>query len=149
MPPDARAFFLKECARVAGQALLIAAPYGTPGHSAYEAKLDRLWRDVQGNSNRWLHEHVVNGLPNDEEIAGYRQILVADGFTVRVYYSGDYRWQCRNLERSLDLARKLGPFRTLAGTFNLLTVAADWSALAFSETPCETTNRFYCLAHRR
>jgi SAM-dependent methyltransferase len=148
VPWDARTGLLSECIRVAGRALLVAAPYGTPGHSAYEAKLDRLYRDVHGDFHQWLHEHVIRGLPNDEEIAGLCQMLMGRGFSVRVYYSGDYEWQCRNFERSLNLAQRLGPFHRLRGLFDLLTIAVSSPVPTLAETASETTNRFYLFGER-
>ena len=148
VPPAGRGHFMTECARVARRTLLVAAPYGAPGHSAYEEKLDNLYRDVHGEYHRWLHEHVLNGLPCEADLVQHRQLLAAAGFTTKTYYCGSYEWQCRNLERSLNLHRTLGPLRKLSGFYDLAALAVPWPEPVFSETPDSTTNRFYLLAQR-
>lgn len=149
VPPSGRTHFMAECLRVACRTLLVAAPYGTVGHSAYEAKLDNLYRDVYGDYHRWLHEHVLNGLPCEADLALYRQMLAAAGSTVKTYYCGDYGWQCRNLERSLNLHRSLGTLRKLSAAYDLLTLAAPWPEPVFAEIATPTTNRFYLLAQKQ
>lgn len=148
VPPGGRGHFMAECARVARRTLLVAAPYGAPGHSAYEAKLDNLYRDVHGEYHRWLHEHVLNGLPCEADLVQHRQLLAAAGFTTKTYYCGSYEWQCRNLERSLNLHRTLGPMRKLSGFYDMAALAFPWPEPEFAETPEDTTNRFYLLAVR-
>ena len=91
VPPGSRVHFMAECERVARRTLLVAAPYGTPGHSAYEAKLDDLYRDVYGDHHRWLHEHVLNGLPCEADLVQYRQLLAAS----RLYDKDLLLWQLR------------------------------------------------------
>jgi SAM-dependent methyltransferase len=148
VPPTARARFVGECLRVARRTLLIAAPYASGGHEAYEAKLDELYRAVHGDYHRWLHEHVVNGLPREEDLGAYRSAFAAAGFGTTTYYCGDYTWQCRNLERSLTLQRRLqglGPLRKAANAYDLLTLAAPWPTPDFAPDPTPTTNRFYLL----
>jgi hypothetical protein len=150
VPPSGRARFVTECRRVSRHTMLIAAPYGSGGHGAYEAKLDKLYRVVYGDYHRWLHEHVVNGLPQKDDLAAYRRTLAAAACTVTTYYCGDYTWQCANLERSLTLQRRLqglGPLRKAANVYDLLTLAAPWPAPVFALDPTPTTNRFYLLAH--
>jgi SAM-dependent methyltransferase len=148
VPPAARAQFVAECARVCRRTLLIAAPYGSPGHGAYEARLDELYRAVHGEYHRWLHEHVVNGLPTEGELEARREALAAGGFAVKTFYCGDYRWQCRRLERSLTLHRRLGPLRRLSAGYDLAMLAAPWPAPVFAAAPDATTNRFYLVAQR-
>jgi SAM-dependent methyltransferase len=149
VPPSGRTHFMAECLRVARCTLLVAAPYGSAGHSAYEAKLDNLYRDVYGDYHRWLHEHVLNGLPREADLALYRRMVVVAGFAVKSYYCGDYGWLCRNLERSLNLHRSLGPLRKLSAAYDLLTLAAPWPEPVFAETATPTANRFYLLAQKQ
>jgi hypothetical protein len=146
VPPCGRGRFIAECMRVARRTLLVAAPYGTHGHSAYEAKLDSLYRDVHGDYHRWLHEHVLNGLPCETDLAHYRQLLSVGGFEAKTYYCGDFEWQCRSLERSLTIRRSLGPLRKLSAAYDLLSLAARWPEPVFAEQAAETANRFYLLA---
>jgi SAM-dependent methyltransferase len=148
VPPAARAAFLGECMRVARRMLLVAAPYGSPGHGDYEARLDELYRTVHGDYHRWLHEHVVNGLPTEENLEDYRRLLVREGFTATTFYCGDYGWQCRGLQRSLTLHRSLGPLRRLSAGYDLLMLAAPWPVPTFEQQPAATTNRFYLRGER-
>ena len=90
-----------------------------------------------------------NGLPCEADLAHYRQLLAAAGFTTVTYYCGSYEWQCRNLQRSLNLHRTLGPLRKLSGVYDLAVLAAPWPQPVFAETPEVTSNRFYLLAQRR
>ncbi len=146
--PGGRAHFMAECRRVACRTLL-GQPHGVPGHAAYEAKLDELYCAVHGDYHRWLHEHVRNGLPCEADLAHYRQLLAAAGFTTVTYYCGSYEWQCRNLQRSLNLHRTLGPLRKLSGVYDLAVLAVPWPQPVFAETPEVTSNRFYLLAQHR
>ena len=91
---------------------------------------------------------MLNGLPCEADLVQYRQLLAAAGFTTKTYYCGSYEWQCRNLERSLNLHRTLGPLRKLSGFYDLATLAFPWPEPVFAEAPEDTTNRFYLLAQR-
>jgi hypothetical protein len=133
---------------VARRTLLIAAPLDSPGHSDYEARLDTLHWQVHGSYSRWLHEHVLYGLPTEAELKQWRQALGERGFSVQVRYAGDYQWQCRNAERSLLLVQRWGAFGRLASVLNLLTSLAIWHPVVLSERPTDTTNRFYLVATR-
>jgi hypothetical protein len=148
VPAELRDSFLDECIRVARRVVLIAAPLGTPGHSAYEARLDVLYREVHGSYNCWLHEHVLHGLPTGLDLGRWQRSFGERGFSVQLRYAGDYEWQCRNMERSLWLIRRLAALGKLAGLLNLLGSLAIWRHVVLSEHPHATTNRFYLFAHR-
>ncbi|HUT61205.1 MAG TPA: class I SAM-dependent methyltransferase [Phycisphaerae bacterium] len=141
-----RGRFVEECIRVTRCRILVAAPLATPGHEAYEARLDALHTEVHGRWDRMLHEHVLNGLPTEADLVRWSQILTERGFAVHLWYAGNYEWQCRSMERSLLLARDWGMLGKLANLVNLAASLAIWHAVVLSERPDRTTNRFYLLA---
>jgi hypothetical protein len=148
LPQEFRKRFVVECTRVARRFVLIAAPLGTSAHLAYEDRLDRLYYEVCGTFNRWLHEHVIYGLPTEVELIELKQSVSDQGFSVKMLYAGDYEWQCRNFERSLLLRQSCRPLRKLSGLFNLVISLAPWRKITFSENPYDVANRFYLLGQR-
>jgi len=148
LPREFRKGFVEECVRVAKRFVLIAAPLGTPAHSAYEAKLDHLYYEVYGTFNRWLHEHIVYGLPTKTELIELKQLISDCGFSVKVLYAGNYEWQCRNLEHSLLLGQSFRSLQKLGGLFNIAISLALWRKIVFSESPYDVANRFYLLGQR-
>ena len=149
IPSSRRGRFVEECIRVAQCRILVAAPLATPGHEAYEARLDALHMEVHGRWNRSLHEHVLNGLPTEADLVRWSQILRERGFAVHLWYAGNYEWQCRNMERSLRLVQRLGTPGKFASLLNLVTSLAIWHPIVLSEQSTESSNRFYFLAERR
>lgn len=149
VPREARAFFVSECLRTARETIIIAAPYGTPGHAMYEARLDQLQLQVTGHPHRWLHEHVVNGLPDADEILQLKQLVDAWGCETRLLYSGDYESQCGLLERSLKLSALLGPAGRLSSAYLMFASMALWHDIVFHEQPYDLANRFYLVAQRK
>lgn len=149
LPRALREPMLKECVRVSRRALLIAAPYGSPGHIAYEAKLDELHRELRGTYHRWLHEHVVRGLPTESDLEAWRGLLTQLGFSVQIWYAGDYRWQCGELEWILTQCGRhpaLCEWVTRVSNFRSM---ALWHRIALKQTPDPNTNRFYLRATRK
>ena len=69
---------LKEMIRVAGKKVIVGFPCGEKS-SKYERRLFNLFKLVSGREHRWLKEHLINGLPKEEEILGD-----LDGFNVEV-----------------------------------------------------------------
>jgi SAM-dependent methyltransferase len=149
IPAGERESFVRECARVGRRAVMIAAPWGSAGHASYEARLDRLYCETHGEHHRWLHEHVVNGLPTETDVEHYRQVLASVGFTVRVLFAGDYEWQGRTIERSLAFSRLGGwALRGLRAPFEVMLALISWREPDFSETPRPLCNRFYLIGER-
>jgi hypothetical protein len=148
LPRKSRKRFVVECTRIARRFVLIAAPLGTPAHSAYEDRLDRLYYRVCGTFNQWLHEHVIYGLPTEVELIELKQLVSDQGFSVKMLYAGDYEWQCRNFERSLLLRQSCRPLRKLNSLFNLMISLALWRKIIFSENLYDVANRFYLLGQR-
>jgi len=149
MPREQRLEFLAECIRVSQQTVLIAAPLGTSGHAAYEAKLDALHKQAYGQYHQMLHEHILYGLPTIEDLNSWREFFDDRGFSSQVRYAGNYEWQCRNMERSLRLVQRLGTPGKFAALLNLVTSLAIWYPVVLSEQCTKSSNRFYLLAERR
>lgn len=149
IPRERRQEFMTECIRVSRNTVLIAAPLGTPGHSAYEAKLDVLHKEAYGQYHDMLHEHVLHGLPTTEDLRAWGRLFDQHGFSSQVWYAGNYEWQCRSMERSLRLVQWLGTVGKLVSLLNLVTSLAIWHRVTLSKQPTETSNRFYLSAERR
>lgn len=146
--PKSRRAFVNECVRTAKEFVIIAAPYGSAGHAAYEVKLDDLYEQIYGLRHRWLHEHVVNGLPSEGDLGEYRQLMIGAGFAVHTLYAGNYAHQCRVFERSLRMSGRLGPARRIGDAYHLLASLALWYDIVFHKSPYAEANRFYLVAQR-
>ena len=103
--------------------------------------------NTDGEQNKWLHEHILNGLPEIEEVNQMRLLLQAKKNSVHVYYAGDFEWKCRNLERSLLLGKHLGRYKKLGFLYDLFFSMALWQPLRFSDQVYDNANRFYLLCH--
>lgn len=143
---DERSEFLQECLRVAKNCIIVAAPYGTKGHNRSEIFLLQMLRQVN-HPNRWLEEHVKNGLPSSSEISTYVELFQKEGYLTKVFFAGDYVWQCRNMEFAIRLERLRIPYR-LANLISFLAGLSIWHQVKFSKHPLNTTNRFYIFGRR-
>ncbi|MEZ6017204.1 MAG: methyltransferase domain-containing protein [Planctomycetota bacterium] len=82
VPPQARAAFVAECARVSRGYVMIAGPYQTARvEEAEEAVLVFLEQKL-GIEHRYLREHRAYGLPDRAETEG---VLAAAGLTVKSF----------------------------------------------------------------
>lgn len=145
IPESHRNHFISECLRVTNQHVIIAAPYGSEAHVAYELRLDELFKDVHGHYHPWLHEHVVNGLPKPEALSEFKEQLAASRFAAELHYAGDFERQCRAFEQSLILTRRFGGLAWFGNIYHLLVSLALWHKLSFSKQLYEKTNRFYLV----
>ncbi len=68
LPQENRLPFLRECLRVSQRYVIVAAPFGSEGHSKCEKRLDKLYRSIYGESHIYLSEHVKYGLPDMVEL---------------------------------------------------------------------------------
>ncbi len=93
VPPQHRAAFLAECARVAKKWVVVAGPYQSPAVDESERLLQRFLRDKLGVEHRYLDEHRHNGLP---DLAESRTALEKSGARTAAIGHG-------NLERWLPL----------------------------------------------
>lgn len=140
VPPDARLHFLHECVRVTRRFLIVAAPYGSEGHRAYERKLDALYKQTHGTCHQYLHEHVRYGIPNQYDIE--RLISPLAVTNVMVYFAGDFLWQCRNFEKLVQSKRP-----GLKGLVKLTSLAI-FHRLRLTSQPYDRANRFYLYAEK-
>lgn len=61
--PSQRPAFLAELQRVARRAVLLTAPFDTPGVNSAESCIDSLHRDRHGEGHPWLKEHLAHERP--------------------------------------------------------------------------------------
>jgi hypothetical protein len=78
VPPPARAAFIGELARVAREAVVLAAPFDTPGVAGAEELARRYALLATGRPQEQLDEHAANGLPSvDETVAVFASLGLA------------------------------------------------------------------------
>jgi hypothetical protein len=143
VPLAQRDSFLQECWRVADQGLLVAAPLGSPAHSAYESYLHELHLATRGVSYPYLAEHVAHGLPTLNEIHGWGVLLGASH--VATYFAGDFIKQGRSFARPL-LAVHRPPWQAkLFNAYNRWDASVQFQRIQLDSSPQPTTNRFYAL----
>jgi SAM-dependent methyltransferase len=147
LPRAARLPFLRECLRVAGRRVIVAAPWGSLGHSARERELNARYRELHGRTHVYLNEHVRYGLPDADEMAVWLAALDVRGASA--YFAGDYVWQSRRFERVMRASLK--PPGGLTGIHQLvlhLSARAVWHPVRLRSSPAPTTNRFYLVLER-
>ena len=74
VPRDHREAVLRELARVSRGRLVIAFPFGDAARKA-DAEAAGWYEASQRGSGTWLAEHLEQGLPEDDEIAAWIQVL--------------------------------------------------------------------------
>ena len=142
IPATDRPMFLQECLRVTKRYLVISAPYGSAEHRAYELKLDALYTQTFGTVHTYLNEHVRYGIPNLSDIQSLIALLPLTNVTL--YFTGDFVWQCRNLERLI----------TQQGN-SWIKHYVDWNSKALfhpirlTTQPYGRANRFYLYAEKQ
>ncbi len=146
LPPARRVPFLREGARVARRCLIVAAPFGSEQHRAYERHLDDLYRSAYGHPHPYLGEHIRYGLPTPDEIADFIRAL--PDARVEQFFAGDYRWQGRRFARSIAPGGRRGLLRRLSDMGDRLTGAALFHPIRLRREPTAATNRFYLLVSK-
>lgn len=142
IPAPERPGFLQECVRVTRRHLVIAAPYGSDEHRAYEQKLDALYTRTFGAIHTYLNEHVRYGIPNQQDLHDLIAPLPLKNVTL--YFAGNFVWQCRNLERLIT--RQGDPW---------IKRCVDWNSKALfhpirlATQPDDRANRFYLYAEKQ
>jgi SAM-dependent methyltransferase len=147
LPRQRRRPFVRECLRVARRCVIIAAPFGSSGHTACERRLDERHRAIYGRTHVYLSEHVRYGLPDIAEIDALFKTL--EGGERRVFFAGDYVWQARLFERAID---RLGKPRWVARVEDVrdhLTSLALFHPVQLRQRPYEEANRFYLLIEKQ
>jgi hypothetical protein len=138
-----RRHFINECLRIAKKGVVIAAPYGSTAHQQAEVHLCKFMDDA-GRPNRWLKEHIQQGLPAPNEVREYELLFTDRDFATTVYFAGDYDWQCQNLKLATRLSKSGFPDR-LANLVSFVLGLRIWHPPRFSIYPTPVTNRFYIL----
>lgn len=79
--------FIKELLRVAKEKVVLAAPLGTKTHIDFEKSLLNKLKREKKKIPGYLKEHVVNGLPDLEEIKD----LIPRKYSWKIYFSGNLK----------------------------------------------------------
>jgi SAM-dependent methyltransferase len=143
VPPAQRLPFVQECARVARKLLIVAAPYGSPEHIGRERELNEVHRSVYGHYHQYLNEHVENGLPTADEIDALTAAVVHKAKSL--YYAGDYTWQARMFEQSVNAARRGPIVARLLHLYNRVAAAAVLHPIKLEKAADAQSNRFYLV----
>lgn len=146
VPRSGRLDLLRECVRVSRRFVLAAAPFGSEGHSACEARLSDLHRSVLGQEHTYLAEHVRYGLPDLAELGEWVGRLSASG--VEYFFAGDYSWQARQFERAIRAQHRPAWIRRPVQLYNRVVSMALFRPIRLLERPAADTNRFYLLLDR-
>jgi len=68
--PEDRGRFLSEMRRVSRRAIILAAPFETQDVPLCEILANNFYKGIYGDDEKWLKEHIENGLPGlDETVA--------------------------------------------------------------------------------
>ena len=138
---ERRAPFVQECWRVARDCVILAAPYGSPGHMDCEKQLSEYYRLSMGKSHLYLQEHIRNGLPDQNELRNLVQCVQPR--QSRLIFAGNYIEEAA----AFRLVVQAHIARTLAMRFQTawthVRSLALFHQLTIRDTPSETSNRFY------
>lgn len=143
LPHADRVLFLNECLRVVQHCLLVAAPFGSEGHQAYEKRLGSLHRSLLGESHVYLSEHIRFGLPGTAELDQLAGSLNVKGS--RRYFAGDYVREGWQFERAMLRHRRSGVLVRLGNLWHAIRSWALFHPIRLENEPQATTNRFYWL----
>jgi hypothetical protein len=146
VPPPQRIDLLRESLRVAQTCVVVAAPFGSSAHQAFEKRLDDLHQSVYGYPHAYLREHVQYGLPGLDDIDRFARDL--ENVRIGRFFAGDYVWQGRQFERSVRAFRKRGWKRRLLNAYNQVTSLALFHPIRLKTQPVARTNRVYLLVRK-
>lgn len=141
LPRERRGDFVRECLRVSRVAVVLAAPFASPGHAEAEARLSALFERITGGLHPYLSEHVRYGLPSLEEIQGWIEQSGIERY--RMLFAGDYRREARFFEAALRWRSQKGLVGRLRALVWHLRSRAVCNRLRLSNHPLPYTNRFY------
>lgn len=143
LPQKKRLPFIQECMRVARSIGLVAAPFGSAGHTVYEKRLNELHKEVLGKPHLYLNEHIRYGLPTAVHLKQVVHALKPASATL--YYAGNYIWQVRSFARAIQANKQPRLFAMFSNVFNRLTNLALFHPIKLTHVPQKYTNRFYLL----
>jgi glycosyltransferase involved in cell wall biosynthesis len=116
LPLNKRKAFVSELSRVAQEALVIGAPSDRSMVEESEALIAEFYKGLYMEENPWLWEHMLNGLPDMQEMAKH---LKEEGFSVSILPNGYLpRWtlllgiysMLARVENSQEVLRRLSRF---------------------------------------
>jgi hypothetical protein len=143
VPRGRRIHLLRESLRVAQNGIVVAAPFGSQAHRAFEKRLDDVHRSVCGYPHVYLSEHVQYGLPGLDDIDRFARDL--GDVRVKRFFAGDYVWQGRQFERAVLAYHERGWKRRLLNAYNQVASLALFHPIRLETQPVARTNRFYLL----
>jgi len=146
LPRESRLPFLRECLRVARRCVVVAAPFGSEGHSECEKRLADLYLSLYGRPHTYLSEHIQYGLPNMAELDQFACEL--ESANSRCLFAGDYVWQSRQFERAIagrQSSNKWDLLTRLGNAYKTVTSLAIFHPVRLTDRPDATANRFYLL----
>ncbi|MBN2006779.1 MAG: class I SAM-dependent methyltransferase [Anaerolineae bacterium] len=147
VPQARRMLLLRESVRVAQSCVVVAAPFGSEAHRAFEKRLDDVHRSVYGYPHAYLSEHVRYGLPGLDDMDQLTRGL--DAAHVKRFFAGDYVWQGEQFERAILAHRTRGWKRRLLNAYNQVTSLALFHPIRLGTRPVARSNRFYLLIQKR
>jgi hypothetical protein len=149
LPREARLPFLRECLRVAQRYVVVAAPFGSDGHSQCEKRLADLYLSMYGRPHTYLSEHIRYGLPNMAELDQFAcELEAADS---RCLFAGDYVWQSKQFERAIAgrQCSKWGLLTRLWNVYKTLISLAIFHPIQLRDRPDAAANRFYLFVEKK
>ncbi len=149
VPPKDRSSFIADLVRVATDVVIISAPFGSKSHLELEKNLLESI-EKKGKSDRYLKEHVENGIP---ELAEVRKLASGQNKFEKIgfYYSGNiylsaWLFKVHSSEIIIPVIRR--GYYYLKLIFNSL-VNIAYYPFAIGTNPSETTNRFYLVLAKK
>jgi hypothetical protein len=134
--------------RVAQRGLVVAAPFGSPAHRAHEIELDQLYRTIYGRPHPYLAEHVQYGLPDLDEIMGWRSTLAPPPIRTQLYFAGDFHWQGASFARAARAHLQSRWRARVTHGYNWLSTGALFRRVRLTATPTAVSNRFYLVLEK-
>ncbi|GIV83479.1 MAG: hypothetical protein KatS3mg052_0486 [Candidatus Roseilinea sp.] len=141
LPRERRLGFVQDCLRVARRAVILAAPFGSPGHAESEARLNALHTQLIGRPHPYLSEHIAYGLPDWDEV----QMLIARSGAAesRLLFAGDYRREARHFTAAMRGRARRGWRARWEALLWHWRSRAILTPLHLSDQPQPYSNRFF------
>lgn len=141
LPKALRLPLLQECVRACKQVVIIAAPFGSQEHIAYERELHDFYQKVNGRSHHYLSEHIAYGLPTPQELASFAESL--NPATSKLSYAGDYIWQGNSFKRAAKARQQPIWQSKFTNLYNRISSMALFHPVQLANNYTPHTNRFY------
>jgi hypothetical protein len=145
VPAADRERFVAELVRVAGRRLVLCCPFGTPAHAAAEREVDEWYRGLTGEGHPWLDEHIVNGLPTQDELERCFGAAIGPGDRLRFAYHGDFERTNEQFRLIVEARYRLRPAPALAYLRRRVVHVPDTH---LDDAPQPHTNRVFAIVER-